>query len=259
MVHRDSLGIKQSYGAEKRHESKHVQWLSAGAGIQHEEMWDIEPDEQEKGNLLWSSSQELYQLWINMPSDFKMSKPNAELLEAFPVSSSPSSSSVPENTTPIIKENNDATTTTVVAGEYKGIKAPIACPTNVSMMRVQLSKDSCWTHNIPSSHETAIVYVRKGSIQIGTQRIPPHYTVYLTRQGEELSIQSLEGDADILLLSGEPLQEPIASQGSMVMNTQPEIQQAYLDYQLGKMGMPWSEKLSDEEWQQHVKNNPSIY
>lgn len=262
MIHRDSLGIKQTYGAEKRHESKqgcpkHVQWLTAGAGIQHEEMWDIEPDEQDKDKLLWSSSQELYQLWINMPSDFKMSKPNAELLEACPVLSP--SSPVPENTTPIIKENNDATTTTVVVGEYKGIKAAIGCPTNVSIMRVQLSKDSSWTHNIPSNHETAIIYVRKGSIQIGTQRIPPHYTVYLTRQGEELSIQSLEGEADILLLTGEPLREPIASQGSMVMNTQPEIQQAYLDYQLGKMGIPWSEKLSDEEWQQHVKNNPSMY
>jgi len=259
MVHRDSLGIKQSYGAEKRHDSKHVQWLTAGAGIQHEEMWDIEPDMQDEGKLLWSSSQELYQLWINMPSDYKMSKPNAELLEAYPVASSTSSSTIPDNTTPVVKENNDATTTTVVAGIYKGIRAPIDCPTNVSMMRVQLSKDSSWTHNIPSSHETAIIYVRNGSIQIGTQRIPPHYTVYLTSQGEELSIQSLEGEADILLLSGEPLREPIASQGSMVMNTQPEIQQAYLDYQLGKMGLPWSEKLSDEEWQQHVKRNPSLY
>ena len=257
MIHRDSLGIKQSYGAEKRHDSKHVQWLTAGAGIQHEEMWDIEPDEQDEGKLLWSSSQELYQLWINMPSDYKMSKPNAELLEAYPVSSP--SSDIPDNTTPIVKENNDATTTTVVAGDYKGIRAPIDCPTNVSIMRVQLSKDSSWTHNIPSSHETAIIYVRSGSIQIGTQRIPPHYTVYLTSQGEELSIQSLEGEADILFLSGERLNEPIASQGSMVMNTQSEIQQAYLDYQLGKMGMPWSEKLTDEEWQQHVKDNPSLY
>ncbi len=258
MIHRDSLGIKQSYGAEKRHDSKHVQWLTAGAGIQHEEMWDIEPDEQDEGKWLWSSSQELYQLWINMPSGYKMSKPNAELLEAHPVDSS-SSSPIPDHTTPIVKENNDATTTTVIAGDYKGIRAPIDCPTNVSMMRVQLSKDSSWTHSIPSSHETAIIYVRKGSIQIGSQRIPPHYTVYLTSQGEELSIQSLEGEADILLLSGEPLREPIASQGSMVMNTQPEIQQAYLDYQLGKMGRPWSEQLSDEEWQQHVKNNPSLY
>lgn len=257
MIHRDSLGIKQSYGAEKRHDSKHVQWLTAGAGIQHEEMWDIEPDEQDEGKWLWSSSQELYQLWINMPSDYKMSKPNAELLEAHQVASA--SSPIPDHTTPIVKENNDATTTTVVAGDYKGIRAPIECPTNVSMMRVQLSKDSSWTHSIPSSHETAIIYVRKGSIQIGTQRIPPHYTVYLTSQGEELSIQSLEGEADILLLSGEPLREPIASQGSMVMNSPAEIQQAYLDYQLGKMGMPWSEKLSDEEWQQHVKKNPSLY
>ena len=257
MIHRDSLGIKQMYGAEKRHESKHVQWLTAGAGIQHEEMWDIQPDESDEGKFLWSSSQELYQLWLNLPSDYKMSKPNAELLEARSVSSS--SSSIPGNTTPVVRENNDATTTTVVAGEYKGIRAPIDCPTDVSIMRVQLSKDSSWSHEVPSNHETAVIYVRKGSINVGTERIPSHYTAYLTSNGEKLSIQSLEGEADILFLSGEPLREPLVSQGSMVMNTQTEIQQAYLDYQLGKMGKPWSETLSDQEWQQHVKDNPSLY
>ena len=255
MVHRDSLGIKQSYGAEKRHRSKHVQWLTAGAGIQHEEMWDIEPDGQDEGKWLWSSSQELYQLWVNMPSDKKMSKPNAELLEACLVSSP--SSEIPDNATPIIVFEN--TITTVIAGEHNGIRAPIDCPTNVAIMRVQLLQNKSWTHNVPSSHETAIIYVRKGSIQVGTQRVPPHYTAYLTSQGGELSIQSLDGGADILLLSGEPLREPIASQGSMVMNTNAEIQQAYVDYQLGKMGLPWSEKLSDDEWLQHIKTNPSVY
>lgn len=126
-------------------------------------------------------------------------------------------------------------------------------------MRVELSKESSWKHNIPSTHETAIIYVKKGSIQIGNNRIPPHYTCYLTSQGDELSIRSLDGEADVLLLTGEPLREPIASQGSMVMNSNSEIQQAHLDFQMGKMGLPWSEKLSDEEWQQHVQNNPSMY
>lgn len=261
MIHRDSQGVKQAYGAEKRHKAKHVQWLTAGAGIQHEEMWDVEPDEQDDGKLLWSSSQELYQLWLNLPSEYKMSKPNAILLEAQAVSSS--SADIVGNTTPFIcEENNEgtvSTTTTVIAGEYNGIRAPIECPTNVSIMRVELSKESSWKHNIPSTHETAIIYVKKGSIQIGNNRIPPHYTCYLTSQGDELSIRSLDGEADVLLLTGEPLREPIASQGSMVMNSNSEIQQAHLDFQMGKMGLPWSEKLSDEEWQQHVQNNPSMY
>jgi hypothetical protein len=51
----------------------------------------------------------------------------------------------------------------------------------------------------------------------------------------------------------------IASQGSMVMNTQQEIQEAYMDFQRGFMGLPWSEKLTDEEWMEHVKANPSKY
>ena len=69
----------------------------------------------------------------------------------------------------------------------------------------------------------------------------------------------MEGKADVLLLSGEQIKEPIASQGSMVMNTQGEIQKAYMDYQRGFMGMPWDHKLSDDEWREHVEQNPSLY
>lgn len=255
--HRDSLGIKQSYGAEERHGGKHVQWLTAGAGIQHEEMWDIEPDKKDKGKFLWTSSQELYQIWLNLPAEYKMSKPDAKLLETYDVNVS---QQPPEGTTPVI--TSDGTITTVVCGEHDGIKAKVDCPTNTAIIRVQFTqKDqtTTWKHKLPAAHETAILYIRQGAVQIDGQRIPPHHTVYLSSEGNELTIQSLEGEADILLLSGEPIQEPIASQGSMVMNTQGEIEKAYMDYQRGFMGLPWDHKLSDDEWREHVKQNPSMY
>lgn len=257
--HRDSMGIKQSYGAEKRHGGKHVQWLTAGAGIQHEEMWDVsEPDE---GGLGWTSSQELYQIWLNLPAAHKMAKPDAQLLEARDVDSS--SSTVPEGITPIVTSEDGSTITTIVSGEHNGIRAPIECPTNASIIRIQFTtkKDdpSTWTHILPPTHETAILYIRQGAVQIDGQRIPPHHTVTLTPGGEQLTIQALEGTADVLLLSGEPLREPIASQGSMVMNTDVEIQQAYSDYQRGFMGVPWDYKISDDEWRDHVRKNPSMY
>ena len=284
MIHRDSLGIKQSYGAEERHHGKHVQWLTAGAGIQHEEMWDVsEPDKQDEGKWLWTSSQELYQIWLNLPAAYKMTSPEARLLEAYfldpnkPSSINPS----PPMSTPIITSDDRCTITTIVCGEYCGIRAPVECPTNAAIMRVQFNSSNnennrkeavkrtsssaatTWRHTLPSAHETAIVYVRKGSVRIDGVEIPPLHTVFLSPVGDELTIEAsgkiaIE-EAEILLLSGEPIRESIATQGSMVMNTPQEVQGAYMDYQRGKMGMPWDHKLTDDEWREHVKRNPSAY
>jgi redox-sensitive bicupin YhaK (pirin superfamily) len=264
--HRDSLGIKQSYGAEDRHNGKHVQWLTTGAGIQHEEMWDVsEPDVKDAGRLLWTSSQELYQIWLNLPAAQKMTPPDAQLLEKYAVDySSTMLPSPPIASTPIVTSDNGSIITTIVSGEHNGVQAPIKCHTNAAIIRIQFlhqTKQStlCWTHILPSTHATAILYTRKGSVQVDNQRIPPHHTVFLTTGGDQLTIKALEGEADVLLLSGEPLREPIASQGSMVMNTQEEIQKAYSDYQRGFMGLPWDHTLSDAEWKEHVKQNPSMY
>ncbi|KAL9188644.1 hypothetical protein ACHAXT_007022 [Thalassiosira profunda] len=258
--HRDSLGIKQSYGAEERHEGNHVQWLTTGAGIQHEEMWDVsEPDAKDKGKWLWTSSQELYQIWLNVPAAHKMAKPDAKLLKMHNVEYG--GSSIPVDTTPIIKSDDGSTITTVVCGSHDGIAAPVECPTDAAIIRIQFigKGPSTWTHALPVAHETAILYVKKGAVEIDGERIPPHHTVYLSPDGEQLAIHSNEGEADLLLLSGAPLREPIASQGSMVMNTNAEIQKAYMDYQRGFMGLPWDHTLTDEEWREHVRQNPSMY
>jgi redox-sensitive bicupin YhaK (pirin superfamily) len=125
------------------------------------------------------------------------------------------------------------------------------------------SSGTTWTHTIPSAHETAIVYVRKGSVRIDGTQIEPQHTVFLSPDGDELTIEAVGNSAheevEILLLSGEPLLEPISTQGSMVMNTPQEVQMAYMDYQRGYMGLPWDHKLTDDEWKEHVRRNPSAY
>ncbi len=269
LIHRDSLGIKQSYGAEERHQGKHMQWLTAGAGIQHEEMWDVsEPDKRDRGKWLWTSSQELYQIWLNLPAAYKMSSPDAELLEAHSMDPNTSSrAKPPPNSTPIVTSDNGGTITTIVCGEHDGIRAPVKCPTNAAIIRVQFNRNNSnrsattWTHTLPSAHETAIVYVRKGSVKIDGERIPPQHTVFLSPDGDELTVEASDNneEAEILLLSGEPIREPISTQGSMVMNTPQEVQRAYMDYQRGNMGMPWDHELNDDEWREHVKRNPSAY
>jgi redox-sensitive bicupin YhaK (pirin superfamily) len=81
---------------------------------------------------------------------------------------------------------------------------------------------------------------------------------YFDSQGDRCEVVALEA-SDFLFLAGAPIHEPCVAQGSMVMNSADQINQAYLDYQLGSFGRPWSHKLSDEEWKQHVAKYPSLY
>jgi redox-sensitive bicupin YhaK (pirin superfamily) len=231
--HRDSLGMKQMYGAEERHDGRHTQWLTTGAGMLHEEMFDVQG--------IWSR-QELYQLWLNLPASEKLCAPKVDLLG--------------DDECPVIEQ--DGGKTLVLAGEFGGKKSVAPNLSDVSIFHVALTPGATWNHVLPSSHQTAILYVRQGTIQIGSTTVLPHYTVYFGKLGNELSITTDAG-ADFMFLSGAPLNEPVAAQGSMVMNAPDEINQAYADYQLQKMGVPWDHKISDAEWKDHVREFPSVY
>jgi len=252
MVHRDSMGVKQIYGAEKRHGGKHTQWLHTGAGLLHEEMWDIQSQ-----NIFDSSKQELYQLWLNVPSYDKLTSPKIELLGG-------------ENSTPTIEKSN--TKTIVICGEYDGTSASVETSSDVTILHVQMDSGSTWHHKASATHETVILYLRQGSISmkgydIDTDNVEEnmiletHSTAYLSPQGDDLTITCHSKDikADFLLLLGAPLDEPISAQGSMVMNSPTEINRAYADYQRGEMGAPWDQALSDEEWKLHTQKYPSRY
>ena len=247
MIHRDSLGVKQVYGAEPRHHSKDVQWLTTGAGILHEEMWDIETS-----GMFDASDQELYQLWLNVPASNKLCSPKVELLG--------------KDEMPVVTSEDCLSTTKVIAGEYADQKASVQLSSSLNIFHVQIQPGATWEANIPNTHETGIIYMRRGSAQINgidsesDQRVPPHYTAYLDSYGNKLVLKADSNDgADFLLLTGTPLREPISAQGSMVMNNSQQINQAYQDYSVGKMGRPWDHKLSDEDWKAHVVQYPSEY
>lgn len=243
MIHRDSLGIKQVYGAESRHQSKDVQWLTTGAGILHEEMWDI--DTNNKG-IFDTSDQELYQLWLNVPASSKLCSPKVELLG--------------KEEMPVVASIDGLCTTKVIAGEYHNSKATVQTLSSLNIFHVQIKPGGTWEASIPDPHRTGIIYMRQGSVQLDTQRIPPHHTAYLDPYGSKLILQAdSDTGADFLLLTGAPLREPVSAQGSMVMNDSTEINQAYQDYSVGKMGRPWDHNLSDEDWKKHVMAYPSEY
>lgn len=243
-LHRDSAGVKQIYGAEERHGEKHTQYLMTGAGLLHEEMFDIKAD-----NALGVSGQELYQLWLNVPSKNKFDTPFSQLL-----------GSEDETPTVVSQGAKGSVETIVIAGEFEGHKSSARTYSDVSIFHVTLAPGSrsTWNYSLPQTHRTALLYLRQGSLIIDGEHIGPHNTVYFDYFGNELMIESEKG-ADFLFLSGEPLNEPVAAQGSMVMNSGREISQAYADYQAGKMGAPWNEKLTNDEWEKHVKKFPNMY
>jgi redox-sensitive bicupin YhaK (pirin superfamily) len=176
--------------------------------------------------------------------------------------------------------------TLVIAGSFKDHHSTMTLYSELTILHVRLFRipvqdeswkqvsTPSWTFHLPDHYSTAIIYVRSGSVDIAGTRIPPHHTAHLTSKGEALVVSLTNSTshswsfpplswnnatnqqqmgADFILLAGEPLNEPVVAQGSMVMNSYPEINRAYQDYQRGLFGLPWKETLSDADWQIHVK------
>mmetsp|Transcript_18739 Transcript_18739/g.28465 ORF Transcript_18739/g.28465 Transcript_18739/m.28465 type:complete len:451 (-) Transcript_18739:89-1441(-) len=255
MVHRDSMGLKQLYGAEIRHGGNIAQWLVAGAGMLHEEMWDV--NHKEDGI---ASKQELFQIWINLPSEWKMTSPTVNLLNT-------SEESINDDVSlpiPIVK--NEGVETIVLVGEYNLQKSEVDTKSPMSILHVRMEPGTSWSwRDLPKSYKTGIIYMRQGSASVPTetstmQEIPTHHTATLTPYGEHLNLHAHSEDgADFMLLIGAPLYEPVEARGSMVMNSLEEIEMAYNDYGRGKMGLPWDQNFEDGEWLEHVRQHPNIY
>ena len=239
--HRDSLGIEQVYGQNLEGVTHHSQWLSTGAGLLHEEMF------YQKDWWHWQR-QELYQLWINVPGRDKLSQPYLLLLGD------------EDGSTPVVRDNG--VMCRVLAGRYDDqhqSKVPTA--TDLAVLHVSLEPGTTWTYTVPNAFETLIVYMRKGSLTVrgSDMTIPTHHTAFFGHSGNQLCVTAGDLPTDFMVLAGEPLNEPVSAQGSMVMNYPDEINAAYRDYQMGLMGRPWPHTYSLEEWQTHVQQNPSVY
>jgi len=267
MIHRDSIGTRQDYGASKDYST---QFLVAGSGILHEEMWDTERD----------SKQELFQLWLNLPAKYKMMQPSIQLL-------ADRQDSMPTVVDYIIQGQNSCkqSSTLIIAGSYERHQSNMTLFSNVTILHVKLfqipssfssdsngkaAQKSIWRYSLPENYRTVILYTRSGSINIAGTHIPPHHTVFISQKGEDLivsldlrsshtvfsypaQVHEPKIGADFIVLAGEPLiNEPVVAQGSFVMNSYEEITQAFQDYEKGLFGVPWKETLSDDEWRLHV-------
>lgn len=206
--HRDSTGRGGIIGPGD------VQWMTAGAGILHEE-FHSEAFSHKGGEL------EIVQLWVNLPAKNKMTAPGYQ--------------SITQDFIPTVELPDDAGTARIIAGQYQQTTGPAHTfsPLNVWDMRLQQARQV--TLSQPEGWSTALV-VLKGSITVNGSTIASEaQLVVLSQQGDALHLEATH-DASVLLLSGEPLNEPIVGYGPFVMNTRQEIAEAVRDFNAGRFG-----------------------
>ncbi len=208
VAHRDSTGAGGLIGPGD------AQWMTAGAGILHEE-FHSEAFAHSGGRL------EIAQLWVNLPASLKMTPARYQtLLDA----------DIPRVDLP-----GDRGLVRVIAGEYGGAIGPARTATPMNVWDVRIDEGETAAFSLPEGHNL-VVSVLDGPIVInGEGHVRAGETVLFERFGGEV-IFAAQADAKMLLLSGAPIDEPVAQEGPFVMNTREELQQAIDDYRAGRFG-----------------------
>lgn len=208
LEHRDTSGAGGLIGEGD------VQWMTAGGGIVHEEFHSQQFTEQ--GGLL-----DMVQLWVNLPASAKDTPATYQTLLNKDI--------------PRVSLEDDGGTLRVIAGEYLEHKGPANTFTPINVWDLRLEPGARVNLPIPEGH-TTLVAVLNGLVQINdTDVLREAELANLDREGQEIVLES-NNDARLLVLSGEPIGEPVVGYGPFVMNTEGEIKQAMLDFQSGKFG-----------------------
>ncbi|MEY3633585.1 MAG: hypothetical protein RI937_1783 [Pseudomonadota bacterium] len=206
--HRDSTGQGGTIGPGD------VQWMTAGAGILHEEFHSDAFTR--AGGML-----QMIQLWVNLPACHKMTTPRYQAILNSEIPAAPLA--------------NGAGTVRMIAGQYENAKGPAQTFTPMNVWDLRLTASGSTTVSAPAGWNTALI-VLNGQIKVNSERVVQDGAmVVLSAQGSDCFIETLS-DASVLLLSGEPIDEPVVGYGPFVMNTRSEIEQAIHDFNSGKFG-----------------------
>lgn len=191
-----------------------VQWMTAAGGVLHKEYHETEWSK--KGGIF-----QMVQLWVNLPAKDKMSKPKYQSI----VNSEMAKVTLPDN----------AGLIEVIAGEYNGTKGSASTFSPLHIYNARLNKGGKVNLHLPSNFNTALLVI-EGEITVnGTEKVETDHLALMANDGEDFSIEATE-KAVVLVLSGEPLNEPIAAHGPFVMNTHQELVEAFNDFNTGKFG-----------------------
>jgi hypothetical protein len=219
--HSDSLGATARFGHGD------VQWLTAGAGIVHAEMFPLVKQGE-------PNPTELFQIWLNLPAEDKHAPPHFSMLW---------SQDIPKLR--FTDAQGRKTEVTVAAGELEGRKAPPPPPrswasrpdTDVAIWTVKLEPGATWTLP-PAKNPQAnrvLYFFAGGALRLAGHDFREHQIV-VVQSDVPVQLEALEGACEVLLLQGRPIGQPVVQYGPFVMNTRQEIQQAFNDYQRTRFG-----------------------
>lgn len=204
--HRDSAGNGGIIGPGD------VQWMTAASGILHEEYHS--PAFAKSGGRF-----RMVQLWVNLPAKDKMAPGGYQALSASDI--------------PVVELPDGAGTARVIAGELQGTTGPAKTFTPINVWDVRVNRNAEFDLDLPERH-SAMLVVTSGQVSVnGDQAVGEAEMVLLDREGERVSIHA-DGDATFLVLTGEPIDEPIVGRGPFVMNSDDEIRQAFDDFRNGR-------------------------
>jgi quercetin 2,3-dioxygenase len=232
IVRRGLIDHSDSLGATARFGSGDVQWLTAGGGIVHSEMFPLL--QRDKANPL-----ELFQIWLNLPAKSKLVPPHFTMLW---------SEQIPN--IDFADEKARKTSVSVVAGELDGKRAPSPPPhswasdpnTDLAIWNIRMQPGATW--RLPRARRdgvTRTLYFFGGrELRVGGRDFSAHAGIVVDSE-LDLDLEAGSSECEILLLQGRPIAEPVAQHGPFVMNTPQEIQQAISDYRrTGFGGWPWA-------------------
>lgn len=203
--HRDSTGSGGTIG------SGEVQWMTAGAGVIHEEFHS--PGFSKTGGPF-----RMVQLWVNLPAKDKLTPAKYQAL-----------------TRDMISEVAlDGGRVRVIAGEFQGTKGPASTFTPINLWDVRLDAGAEVNLPLPDGH-TSMIAVLSGHVTIDGKGVGEAEIARFTREGEGVTIKA-DGNAMLLVLTGEPIDEPVFGHGPFVMNTEAEIREAIAEFNSGKFG-----------------------
>ncbi|KAL2911611.1 RNA pol II transcription cofactor [Polyrhizophydium stewartii] len=202
-----------------------LQWMTAGKGIVHAEM------------PLGSTVATGLQLWVNLPSSAKMMPPRYQEL--------------PKEQVPDAKSDDGKVTVKVIAGSSYGVEAKVHTVTPIYYLDISMQPNATFDQEIPAGY-TAFAYTLAGNAAFGSQPSEPHCTLVFSKEGDHIQATTAEGSARFVIIAGEPIGERIVQHGPFVMNTELEIRQAIMDYQLGRNGFEkapvWESEIGKRAW-----------
>jgi quercetin 2,3-dioxygenase len=207
LAHRDSSGGNGRLGPGD------VQWMTAGKGIVHEE-YHSEQFSKQGGTL------EMIQLWVNLRSKVKSTPPKYQDLR--------------DNQFPRVELDGRAGAVRVIAGDFASARGAASTFSPINAWDLRLNADAKVELKVPVGHTTVLI-AQSGSVTVNKSPMRAVELALFEREGDSITIQT-ETVSRMLVLTGEPLGEPVVGQGPFVMNTREEIQEAIQEYQLGKMG-----------------------